>query len=41
MPAEYLQVYEGDIIVSTKFVNGVLRAGELHRKDGTRKVFTI
>lgn len=41
MPAEYLQVNEGDIIVSTKFINGVLRAGELHRKDGTRKVFTI
>ena len=41
MPAEYLQVNEGDVIVSTKFKDGVLRAGELHRKDGTRKVFTI
>ena len=41
MPAEYLQVNEGDVIVSTKFIDGNLRAGELHRKDGTRKVFTI
>lgn len=41
MPAEYLQVDEGDVIVSTKFIDGILRAGELHRKDGTRKVFTI
>lgn len=41
MPSEYLQVNEGDVIVSTKFKDGVLRAGELHRKDGTRKVFTI
>lgn len=41
MPAEHLQVEKGDVIVNTKFTDGILRAGELHRKDGTRKVFTI
>lgn len=34
-----LDVVPGDTIVNTKFENGVLRAGELHRKDGTRKWF--
>lgn len=41
IPSEYLKVEKGDVIVSTKFTDGVLRAGELHRKDGSRKVFTI
>lgn len=36
-----LQVYPGETIVNTKFVNGHLRQGELHRNDGTRKWFNI
>lgn len=34
-----LQVYPGETIENTKFENGRLRSGELHRKDGTRKWF--
>ena len=36
-----LDVQPGETIENTKFVDGVLRAGELHRKDGTRPYFTI
>lgn len=36
-----LDVYPGETIVNTKFVNGHLRQGELHRNDGTRKWFNI
>lgn len=34
-----LSVIPGESIENTKFENGRLRAGELHRKDGTRKWF--
>lgn len=37
MPAEYLEVQAGEYIENTKFDNGRLIQGELHRKDGTRK----
>ncbi|MCD7898471.1 MAG: hypothetical protein LUH22_00925 [Bacteroides sp.] len=37
MPAEYLEVSSGDIMVSVKFDNGRLVQGELRRADGTRK----
>lgn len=36
-----LDVYPGETIENTKFDNGRLRAGELHRADGTRKWFNI
>lgn len=36
-----LEVYPGETIENTKFDNGQLRAGELHRNDGTRKWFNI
>ena len=36
-----LQVNAGETIVNTKFDNGQLRQGELHRNDGTRKWFNI
>ena len=34
-----LDVHSGETIENTKFENGRLRAGELHRADGTRKWF--
>ena len=34
-----LDVHPGETIENTKFENGRLRAGELHRADGTRKWF--
>lgn len=37
VPAEYLEVQAGEYIENTKFDNGRLIQGELHRKDGTRK----
>lgn len=36
-----LEVNAGETIENTKFENGRLRAGELHRADGTRKWFNI
>ncbi len=36
-----LQINAGETIENTKFENGKLRQGELHRKDGTRKWFNI
>lgn len=36
-----LEVSAGETIENTKFENGRLRAGELHRADGTRKWFNI
>ncbi len=36
-----LDVYPGETIENTKFDNGRLRAGELHRHDGTRPYFNI
>ena len=36
-----LDVHPGETIENTKFENGKLRQGELHRKDGTRKWFNI
>lgn len=36
-----LEVSAGETIENTKFENGILRAGELHRTDGTRKWFNI
>lgn len=36
-----LDVNPGDKIVNTKFTNGVLRQGELQRKNGERKYFNI
>ena len=36
-----LDVHSGETIENTKFENGNLRAGELHRADGTRKWFNI
>lgn len=36
-----LDVYPGETIENTKFENGQLRAGELHRHDGTRPYFNI
>ncbi len=36
-----LDVYPGETIENTKFDNGQLRAGELHRHDGTRPYFNI
>ncbi len=37
MPTEYLEVQAGEYMENTKFDNGKLIQGELHRKDGTRK----
>lgn len=37
MPAEYLEIQAGEYIENTKFENGRLKQGELHRKDGSRK----
>ena len=34
-----LEVQPGETIENTKFENGRLRSGELHRNDGTRKYF--
>ena len=36
-----LDIKAGETIENTKFENGKLRQGELHRKDGTRKWFNI
>lgn len=36
-----LDINAGETIENTKFENGKLRQGELHRKDGTRKWFNI
>lgn len=36
-----LDIRAGETIENTKFENGKLRQGELHRKDGTRKWFNI
>lgn len=36
-----LDIMAGETIENTKFENGKLRQGELHRKDGTRKWFNI
>lgn len=36
-----LDIQAGETIENTKFENGKLRQGELHRKDGTRKWFNI
>lgn len=36
-----LQINAGETIENTKFENGKLRQGELHRNDGTRKWFSI
>lgn len=36
-----LDVYPGETIENTKFENGRLRSGELHRLDGTRPYFNI
>lgn len=36
-----LEIKAGETIENTKFDNGKLRQGELHRKDGTRKWFSI
>ena len=36
-----LQINAGETIENTKFENGKLRQGELHRKDGSRKWFNI
>ena len=36
-----LDIKSGETIENTKFENGNLRQGELHRNDGTRKWFNI
>jgi hypothetical protein len=36
-----LEIKAGETIEDTKFVNGKLRQGNLHRKDGTTKWFNI
>ena len=40
-PAEYIDVYKGDKIVNTKFIDGRLVQGEIHFTDGTRKWINI
>lgn len=40
-PAEYVDVYKGDKIVNTKFIDGRLVQGEIHFTDGTRRWINI